>query len=77
MASLKSLPYPLLAVVALFAALAPFSPQPHLVEKVRLLLAGGLHRPIDIFDLFFHLLPAALLLAKWLTERRGRAGRAD
>jgi len=29
---------------------------------------GTLNRPIDIFDLFFHLLPTAVLLAKWIRD---------
>jgi hypothetical protein len=68
---LKDIPYPLLIVAAILMALAPFSPEPHLVEKVRLLLKGNLRRPIDIFDLFFHLLPTLLLGLKWYTERGG------
>jgi hypothetical protein len=43
-----------LAVAALFMALAPFSPEPHLVEKTRMLINGELSRGIDIFDLFWH-----------------------
>jgi len=46
--------------------LAPYVPQPHLSEKVRMLLAGELHRPIDIFDLCFHGIPFLLLLVKIL-----------
>jgi len=43
-----------LAVAAVFMALAPFAPEPHLVEKSRMLLHGELVKPIDIFDLFWH-----------------------
>ncbi len=43
-----------LAVVALFMALAPFTPEPHLLEKSRMLINGELSKPIDIFDLFWH-----------------------
>lgn len=56
--------YSLLIPVALALGLAPFVPEPHLVEKTRMLLAGELSRPIDIFDLFFHSAPLALLLVK-------------
>jgi hypothetical protein len=66
---LKDIPYILLIVAAIFMALAPFFPEPHLVEKLRMLVRGELRRPLDIFDLFFHLFPALLLLLKWLTER--------
>ena len=56
---------PLLPLVigALLLGAAPFVPEPHLVEKTRMLMAGELTRPIDIFDLLFHaLLPLVLLL---------------
>ena len=43
-----------LAIAAVFMALAPFSPEPHLVEKTRMLINGELSRGIDIFDLFWH-----------------------
>ena len=43
-----------LAIAAVFMALAPFAPEPHLVEKTRMLMNGELSRGIDIFDLFWH-----------------------
>jgi hypothetical protein len=43
-----------LTVAAIFMALAPFSPEPHLLEKSRMLINGELSKPIDIFDLFWH-----------------------
>jgi len=43
-----------LAVAAIFMSLAPFAPEPHLVEKTRMLINGELVKPIDIFDLFWH-----------------------
>ena len=61
---LDSIPLPVLAVLGIFMALAPFVPQPHLFEKLKMLAAGRLVRPLDIFDLFFHLIPVLLLLAK-------------
>ncbi|MFO7983043.1 MAG: hypothetical protein R6V08_06290 [Desulfuromonadales bacterium] len=65
---LKHLSYPQLAVAALLLGLAPFSPEPHLTEKIRMLLDGRLTRGIDIFDLLFHSLPLVLLALKFLTE---------
>jgi len=59
---LDNIPYPILIVVAIFMLLAPFSPMPHVVEKLIMLKNGTLNRPIDIFDLFFHLVPSILLL---------------
>lgn len=43
-----------LAIAAIFLSLAPFSPEPHLIEKSRMLINGELTKPIDIFDLFLH-----------------------
>ncbi len=54
----------LLLVVALTLGLAPFSPEPHVWEKLKMLAAGDLVRPIDIFDLLLHGIPWLLLLAK-------------
>lgn len=59
---LDQIPTSLLAVAALFLGLAPFVPEPHAVEKIRMLMEGNLSRPLDIFDLFFHLLPLLLLV---------------
>lgn|GEM_PF-1592097 len=66
---LENLPWLPLVLVALLIGLAPFVPEPHLVEKFRLLLAGRLTRPLDIFDLCFHLLPILLLIAKLVWGR--------
>lgn len=66
---LDALPYPLLIGAALLLGLAPFAPQPHLLEKLQMLLRGELVRGIDIFDLCFHLAPALLLVAKLLVDR--------
>jgi len=49
--------------------LAPFVPEPHLVGKVKMLMAGTLTRPIDIFDLIFHSAPIILLILKFIIEK--------
>jgi len=51
---LNRIPLLPLAIAAIFMALAPFSPEPHLLEKLRMLSHGELVKPIDIFDLFWH-----------------------
>jgi len=61
---LDRIPTSLLVVATLFLGLAPFVPEPHALEKIRMLFSGNLYRPIDIFDLFYHLLPLILLLIK-------------
>jgi len=65
---IESLPWPMVIILCLFLGLAPFVPEPHLVEKIRMLSNGELQRPIDIFDLLMHGTPWILLLVKlWLT----------
>ncbi|MCB0377911.1 MAG: hypothetical protein KDD33_05405 [Bdellovibrionales bacterium] len=56
-------------IVAFFLGLAPFFPEPHLVEKLKMLFHGKLVRPIDIFDLFYHALPWAFLILKLIRLR--------
>lgn len=61
---LDGLPWSGLLLVALLLGLAPFQPEPHLVEKVRMLFQGTLTRPLDIFDLFLHAAPLILVAIK-------------
>lgn len=63
---LDKIPYSILIIAAIFLLLAPFRPMPHVVEKLIILKNGTLNRPIDIFDLFFHLIPTILLALKIL-----------
>lgn len=60
-----------LAVAALFMALAPFSPEPHLVEKTRMLVNGELSRGIDVFDLFWHSFLIVLLIIRLMRYKKG------
>ena len=62
MSWLDRFPLPWLVALALWMAVAPVVPEPHLVEKVRMLLQGTLQRPLDIFDLCLHLAPTLLLI---------------
>ena len=61
---LDRLPLLTLAIIAIPLALAPFSPEPHLWEKLKMLASGELDQAVDILDLVMHATPAALLLAK-------------
>ena len=61
---LDSLPFSVLIPAALLLAIAPFGQTPHLVEKWRMLFAGTLRRPIDVFDFFLHTVPLVLLAAR-------------
>ena len=61
---LDALPLSWLIIAALVLGLAPFYPEPHLVEKLRMLAHGELTRPLDIFDLVMHAAPVVLLLMR-------------
>ena len=61
---LANLPMSLLLVVAILAAVAPVVPEPHLWEKLKMLSAGELTRPLDIFDLLLHGTPLLLVVLK-------------
>lgn len=61
-----------LIALAVWMAGAPFTPEPHLVEKVRMLLQGTLTRALDVFDLFIHAAPMVLLAVK-LARRQKQA----
>lgn len=65
-----SIPLPLLVLATLFLGGAPFVPEPHLVEKLRMLLQGSLSKPLDIFDLIYHATPLILLILKLLRTRQ-------
>ncbi len=68
---LDNIPYTILLPLALFLGLAPFNPEPHLWEKLKMLSAGSLVEAIDIFDLVMHGSPLLLLGIKLL---RGETG---
>lgn len=61
MAFLDRIDWPILIVACLLLGLAPFVPEPHIWEKLKMLGAGTLHRPLDIFDLTLHAAPWVLL----------------
>jgi hypothetical protein len=67
---IDAIPLPLLIVLTLFMLGAPFVPEPHLVEKARMLAEGTLTRPLDIFDVAWHLLPAGLLAIRLARMQR-------
>jgi len=47
----------MLLTAAVVLGLAPFYPEPHLLQKARMLMAGQALRPVDIFDIFWHSWP--------------------
>lgn len=63
---LDQVPWSLVIIACLTLGLAPFMPEPHIWEKLKMLAAGTLVRPLDIFDFLLHATPfilAALKLA--------------
>jgi hypothetical protein len=74
MSWLDSIPLWLIIAVAAWMAVAPIVPEPHLVEKLRMLAQGTLRRPIDIFDLLFHAAPIVVLVLKLLRIWQMRGG---
>ena len=69
------IPLPTLVIITLLLGLAPFAPEPHLWQKLKMLFGGTLAKPIDIFDLVMHATPALVLILKLIRVRiRSREG---
>lgn len=58
------IPLSILIVLCLTLGLAPFRPEPHLWEKLKMLTSGELTELLDIFDLLLHGTPWLLLIIK-------------
>ena len=69
----KRIPLSILIVLSLTLGLAPFTPEPHLWEKLKMLASGELTELLDIFDLFLHATPWLLLIIKLLLPLAGKA----
>ena len=61
---LDKIPLTMLLIISLTLGLAPFAPEPHVWQKLKMLTAGELSKPIDIFDLMLHGTPWVLLCLK-------------
>ncbi len=70
---MKSIPLPFLLLLCLTLGLAPFTPEPHVWEKLKMVVAGTLSNPVDIFDLAMHGLPFILLLLKLILLAKEKA----
>jgi hypothetical protein len=68
------MPFSLLVVLCLTLGLAPFSPEPHVWEKLGMLASGELVKGIDIFDLALHGAPWLLLIGKVSVMSKSRSG---
>jgi hypothetical protein len=73
----RLLSYWWLVPAALLLGAAPFSSEPHLLQKLRMLLAGELARPIDVFDLALHGSPLVLLAVRVGYDVRTAKGDTD
>ena len=69
---IAKIPYTILILLTVFMLIAPFEPMPHVLEKLIMLKDGTLSRPIDIFDLFYHLAPLVILLVKVRMQKRNK-----
>ena len=61
---LNQVPWTVVILLCLTLGLAPFFPEPHIWEKLKMIAAGTLSRPIDIFDLLMHGAPFILAMLK-------------
>ena len=64
MSWLDSIPLPLIILACLTLGLAPFFPEPHVWEKLKMLFTGDLIKPVDIFDFLLHGTPFILLILR-------------
>jgi hypothetical protein len=67
---LDKISYSNLFVLAVLLGFAPFFPQPHVWEKLRLLKNGELTKWLDIFDLGFHLFPSLIIALKYYVDSK-------
>ena len=68
---LDKIPFRTAIIMTIFLGLSPFIPEPHLWQKLKMLVAGELTQPLDMFDMLFHLAPAMVLLAKIYRHKTG------
>lgn len=76
LARVREVPLWMLVVACATLGLAPFTP-PHVVEKARMLAAGELSAPIDVFDLVLHASPWVLLALRLVAGRAPSTGDAS
>ena len=66
MKPLDTISWPIIIILCLTLGLAPYLPEPHVWQKLNMLLQGTLTQGVDIFDLIFHGSPWLLLIAKMI-----------
>ena len=65
---LDGVSYPALIVFAVLLLLLPFSPRPHVVDKLVKLRNRQRLGMLDVLDLLVHLTPAILLILKLIRD---------
>ena len=68
LAHVDRIPWIVLILLCLTLGIAPFRPEPHIWEKLRMLAGGTLTRPIDVLDLLMHAAPFAVLALKAVAQ---------
>ena len=61
---LDKIPLIFILAICLTLGLAPFAPEPHIWQKLKMLASGELDQAVDIFDLLLHGAPWLLLVLK-------------
>ncbi len=67
---IAGLPWSYVIIACLTLGLVPFMPEPHVWEKLKMLAAGTLSRPVDMFDLLMHGAPFLVAAAKMALRPR-------
>jgi hypothetical protein len=67
---IDSIPLSTLVIASLLLGLAPFVPEPHLVQKISMLANNELVKPLDIFDLLMHSSPSVLLVIRLIRIKK-------
>ena len=68
---LDKLPWSIVILACLTLGLAPFFPEPHIWEKLKMLFAGTLVKPIDIGDMLMHAAPFLVAILKLVLGSKG------
>ena len=61
---IDTISYSILLPMTFLLGFAPFFPRPHIYEKLAMLRNGTLKKPLDIFDLLYHISPFVILIIK-------------
>ncbi len=69
---IDAIPLPTLIIMSLLLGLAPFVPEPHITQKISMLVNSELVKIVDIFDLIMHGSPSVLLVIRLIRQWMGR-----